>query len=219
MADERKRSGPITAAEALEMMIEEDGDGSIPLDRMMVGGYLRNARQLVGLTVQKAADQLGISQGHLSKIERGLLKKIPRIAILKKAAVLYGIPIEELLNVAGIEPVEIPPNSLLTAAGQFVNLMFHDMFGPPGMKTEYLPHIPQLHRNLSLQMARQVWEAGRLYGETGEGPHIDDILRIHPEIDEKVLGIAPYDEDPLDDEDEDPSQNVSEDPEEEADDE
>ena len=65
---------------------------------------IRNLRMQRGLTQQAAADQLGISFGFLSRMERGLQSCSPEI--LAKLSIFYGVSIDYL--VLGAKDAGIP---------------------------------------------------------------------------------------------------------------
>jgi transcriptional regulator with XRE-family HTH domain len=115
------------------------------------GRYIREAREAIGATVRTAAPKVGVSYGHLAKLERGEILKPPSLHVLSLMAALYGKPVEEMMDRAGVRFSWIEPQ---TASGeeQFKRLMLSAEFGPPTMKEEYLLHFPALHRALIQQL-------------------------------------------------------------------
>ena len=65
------------------------------------GEYLRKLRQTAGLTQEEVERRLGSSGGYLSAVENGR-KGIPRPTTLEKLAAIYGVPIQQLLQAAGV---------------------------------------------------------------------------------------------------------------------
>ena len=66
------------------------------------GRYLRNLRQRRGLKLTEAAELLGVSFGHLGKLERGeITKRRPSLAFLALVARTYDVPAENVHTKAG----------------------------------------------------------------------------------------------------------------------
>ena len=72
---------------------------------MSFGEYLRSLRQArVELSINKAAEQIGISSPYLSQLESGR-RGPPKAAILKKLAAFYQMGEREIMEQAGyLEP-------------------------------------------------------------------------------------------------------------------
>ncbi|KAA0941636.1 helix-turn-helix transcriptional regulator [Sporosarcina sp. ANT_H38] len=61
-----------------------------------LGIYLRKRRKEMGMTIQEAADQIGVTQGYVSNVENG--KRNPSTQFITKIAELYAEPHIELLK-------------------------------------------------------------------------------------------------------------------------
>jgi len=140
-----------------------------------LGKKVRQARTGAGFTLRSAAPLLEISHGQLSVIERGAIKRFPRRSLLLKMAQVYGVPVEDFLEAAGLTQFETYEPSY-SPERQFANLMLHDAFGPEGMKPEFLVHFPRVHRELILSLFWRTWYAAVHHGRTGEGPTPDEVL-------------------------------------------
>jgi len=66
-----------------------------------LGQTLREARELIPLTLRGVEDAVGISNAYLSQLENDKIKK-PSANVLYKLAFLYNINLEVLLFAAGI---------------------------------------------------------------------------------------------------------------------
>jgi len=115
------------------------------------GDYLREAREAIGATVRTAAAQVGLSFGHLAKLERSEVTSPPSIHTLARMAALYGKTDEEMMSRAGVRPVD-PVKEATGEVEAFRRLMLSVEFGPVTMKEEYLSHFPALHRVLIQQI-------------------------------------------------------------------
>ena len=140
-----------------------------------LGKKARKSRTGAGFTLRAAAPLLDISHGQLSVIERGAIKRLPRRSLLLKMAQIYGVPVEEFLEAAGLTRFEAF-DPFYSPDHQFANLMLHEAFGPEGMKPEFLAHFPRLHREMIVSLYLRTWHAAVHYGRTGHGPTPDEIL-------------------------------------------
>lgn len=111
------------------------------------GEYIREARESAGASVRTAAAEVGLSYGHLAKVERGEVSRPPSIHVLARMAGVYRKPAEEVLDRAGVRLEALPPD-LAVASGseQFERLITSPEFIPESFRPEYLAHIPDLHR-------------------------------------------------------------------------
>lgn len=62
--------------------------------------YLRQLRKMRQLTLEKAAEESGVSAGYISMLETGK-KEYPTAKTLKKLAKAYNIPHDQLLTMIG----------------------------------------------------------------------------------------------------------------------
>ena len=65
-----------------------------------LGGYLKDARELKGLSLRDVEDATGISNGYLSQLEGDKIGR-PSPVWLHKLSELYGVAYERLMNLAG----------------------------------------------------------------------------------------------------------------------
>jgi transcriptional regulator with XRE-family HTH domain len=61
--------------------------------------YLRELRQKQRLSLREVGEKVGISTSYLSQIETG--ERVPSAEILRRLAPAYGVPVRDLLEVAG----------------------------------------------------------------------------------------------------------------------
>ena len=121
------------------------------------GNYLADARKAVGASVRTAAAQVGLSYGHLAKIERGEVRRPPSIHVLTRIAGVYRKPFDEALDRAGVALETIrPEDAPETGSEQFERLMLSPEFIPETLQPEYLQHFPLLHRLLIRDLVAQV---------------------------------------------------------------
>lgn len=121
------------------------------------GKYIKALRDASGGSLRSIAPRLGISFPHLGRMERGEVKKRPSIHFLIRMASVYDVPVEGLMEQAGIRADLLGrAEQLPTAEEQFEWLMLAPEFIPRGMDTEHLPHFPPLHRVLIQQLAENV---------------------------------------------------------------
>ncbi len=151
------------------------------------GEYIRDARNDLGASVRTAAAKIGLSYGHLAKLERGEIAKPPNTHTLSLMAGLYRKPIEEVMEMAGVRLEMVQPEAT-TGEEQFKRLMMSAEFGPSTMKEEYLAHFPLLHRALIQEIAANVERhtAARIrlqLQEEGESSHPNPISeRTYAEV-------------------------------------
>ncbi len=120
------------------------------------GAYMKGLRDQSGGSLRSVAARLGISFPHLGRMERGEVQQPPTIHVLTRMASVYDTPLEELMERAGVHVDLGRPEQLPTGEEQFKRLMLAAEFIPPGMKMEYLPHFPLLHRALIQQLAANI---------------------------------------------------------------
>ena len=68
------------------------------MEKMMIGDLISAERKRKGLTQQKLADLMGVTDKAVSKWERNL--SYPDVASLSRLAEVLDIPLETLLNTA-----------------------------------------------------------------------------------------------------------------------
>jgi len=71
------------------------------MDPKEYGEYLRKLRLAAGLTQDEAEEKARLSKGYLSGVENGR-KGIPRPATLERLASAYNVPLDQLLQAAGV---------------------------------------------------------------------------------------------------------------------
>jgi len=65
----------------------------------VLGDYLRDLRNKKRLSLREVGEAVGVSGSYLSQIETGERK--PSAEILRKLAPAYGVPVRDILEVAG----------------------------------------------------------------------------------------------------------------------
>ncbi len=66
-----------------------------------LGSTLREARELISLTLRQVEEATGISNAYLSQLENGKIKK-PSANVLYKLASMYKVDLNSLLRASGI---------------------------------------------------------------------------------------------------------------------
>ena len=61
--------------------------------------YLRELRQKQRLSLREVGEKVGVSTSYLSQIETG--ERVPSADMLRRLAPAYGVPVRDLLEVAG----------------------------------------------------------------------------------------------------------------------
>lgn len=94
--------------------------------------YLRKLRSDCELSYRDAATKAGISATYLLLIEKGK-RSIPGADILKKLALVYGVPVKEMMNAAGYldDPNE---RKLPLSEQEEVDLAFNYVLSDPRYK-------------------------------------------------------------------------------------
>lgn len=93
----------------------EPGDSGVERDapgasEPVLGDILRHARQHQGLSLRQVEQRTGVSNAHLSQIERGAIRR-PDPAILMNLAELYGLNYELVAEWSGYLEPEGPRGS------------------------------------------------------------------------------------------------------------
>jgi transcriptional regulator with XRE-family HTH domain len=65
----------------------------------VTGNYLRDLRNRQRLSLREVGEKVGVSSSYLSQVETG--ERRPRAEILRKLAPAYGVPVRDVLEVAG----------------------------------------------------------------------------------------------------------------------
>lgn len=81
---------------------QSSGPGTLPIDHINVGAFIRNQREIARMSVRKLAELANVSNPYLSQIERGVRK--PSAEILQQVAHALRISVESLYVKAGILP-------------------------------------------------------------------------------------------------------------------
>ncbi len=111
------------------------------------GKYLKELREAAGRPLRAVAPQVGVSFPHLGRIERGAVGSPPSDSILTRLASVYGRPVDEVLERAGVSHEAVQPQGLPTGEEQFKRLMLSPEFKPGGIKEEHLAFVgPALRR-------------------------------------------------------------------------
>ena len=66
------------------------------IDQTKIGGFLRTLRKEKGLTQEKLAEQMGVTNRSVSRWETG--SNLPDLAVLIDLAAFYDVDLTELLN-------------------------------------------------------------------------------------------------------------------------
>lgn len=125
------------------------------------GGYLKSVRERKGWTTRAAADQFGVSQAYITKLENTDRKRAPGTDLIHKIADVYGLDVREVMHEAGFR-YDIPP-SLDRRVGvdaAFRKLLNDPRFRPSGFhpdEEQFLaPLVRQQFVDLKLNVARVV---------------------------------------------------------------
>jgi transcriptional regulator with XRE-family HTH domain len=118
----------------------DDTEHAVPLlwDRDAdFGGYLKAVRNRKGWTTRRAAEEFGVSQAYITKLENADRKRPPGTEILKKVADVYGLDFREVMHEAGYR-YDIPPSLELKVAvdDAFRKLLGDRRFRPSGFHPE-----------------------------------------------------------------------------------
>ena len=91
-------------------------------ERRRFGEYLKRLRKEKGLSLRQVEAEVGISNSYLYQVEAGK-KNPPKLDILRKMAVLYGVSLDAVLNAANLgEPdkADLLDDRLVENAFEFV---------------------------------------------------------------------------------------------------
>lgn len=118
------------------------------------GAWLRAAREARGLTLRAAAAELDISFTTLQKFEVSGRSKAPSLALLQRIATLYGRPLGEVLEEAGVE-VALPPDVYadVNRDDAFAALVLHPALRPTRMDPAWLDSFSSVHKQQWVEFA------------------------------------------------------------------
>lgn len=71
-----------------------------------LGQLIRETREIRGLEAQSLAQQIGVSKGTISNLERGVIKTTPDAGMLRSLSGALGISVEKMLEVLGYLDVD-----------------------------------------------------------------------------------------------------------------
>jgi transcriptional regulator with XRE-family HTH domain len=83
-------------------MDDATAPATAPGDDLVLAPRLRERRRSAGLTLEAAAQRMGLSAAHLSRLESGLRQ--PSLPVLLGLARLYGTTVSDLLGESAAEP-------------------------------------------------------------------------------------------------------------------
>lgn len=118
------------------------------------GTWLRQAREARGLTLRAAAAELGFSFTKLQKLEVSGRNKAPSLSLLQRIATLYGRPLGEVLEAAGVE-VALPPDvyAEVNRDDAFAALVLHPALRPMRMDPPWLDSFSSVHKQQWIEFA------------------------------------------------------------------
>ena len=137
------------------------------------GAWLRQARESRGLTLRAAATELGFSFTKLQKLEVSGRNKAPPLSLLQRIATLYGRPLGEVLEAAGVE-VAMPPDvyAEVNQDDAFAALVLHPALRPVRMEPAWLDSFSSVHKQQWVEFALRL-ESHLASG----GASVSEILR------------------------------------------
>lgn len=137
------------------------------------GAWLRQAREARGLTLRAAAAELDFSFTKLQKLEVAGRNKAPTLGLLQRIATLYGRPLGEVLEAAGVE-VALPPDvyAEVNRDDAFAALVLHPALRPVRMDAAWLDSFPSVHKQQWVEFALRL-ESHLAAG----GASVSEILR------------------------------------------
>ena len=118
------------------------------------GAWLRAAREVRGLALRAAAAELGISFTTLQKLEVSGRNKAPSLVLLQRIATLYGRPLGEVLEEAGVE-VALPPDVYadVNRDDAFAALVLFPALRPTRMDPAWLDSFSSVHKQQWVEFA------------------------------------------------------------------
>ena len=137
------------------------------------GTWLRQAREARGLTLRAAATELEFSFTKLQKLEVSGRNKAPSLSLLQRFATLYGRPLGEVLEAAGVE-VALPPDVYadVNRDDAFAALVLHPALRPVRMDAAWLDSFSSVHKQQWVEFALRL-ESHLAAG----GASVSEILR------------------------------------------
>lgn len=120
------------------------------------GDYLKQLREATGRSLRAVAPEVGVSFPHLGRIERGEVRGPPPMPVLSRLAAVYGRPVEEVFERAGIQLEPVKPDEFPTGEEQFRRAMLSEDYKPSRLKEEFLAFFPPAFRPLVLEFGANV---------------------------------------------------------------
>ena len=105
----------------------------------------------------------------------------PSDTVLTRLAAVFGVPVEEVLERAGVQHKGVVPRRVPSGEEQFKQLMLSPEFKPQGMKEEHLAFIGPALRRLISDLAANVerhtvlrieWERAQADGDEPADPPV-----------------------------------------------
>lgn len=145
--------------------------------RRRLGRRLRERREQSGLSLREVGDRVGLSHGHVAKLERGELRRPPSHGMLARLSAALDLELDALLEVGSLRVVARTP--VVTGdVDQFATLMLAPGYKPHDMRRAFLAHFPPLHRRLIVELAVNAFQRGEHFGKTGDGDPIEVLLNM-----------------------------------------
>lgn len=138
-------------------------DGSTPVGEVDViwgetpgfGPYLRKLRNERGLSLRKAAKEIGLSHAQLARIETNGTVRAPRIEFLETVARFYGRDTREVMHEAGIR-YRVPEALQADKAESEFRVLMTGVLRPRGVEASALAHYARLHKEQIIELALNV---------------------------------------------------------------
>ena len=130
-----------------------------------LGGYLQQLRRQGNFNLRQVSQATGVSTAYLSLIETDGRKSPPGVKILQALATFYGVSLQSLLLVGGLQP--LPTESTPAGDTQLdLNIAFKQLTQHPALQTAQLKpeHLRWLSPDVKrawLAFAQQLYDATR----------------------------------------------------------
>ena len=131
-----------------------------------LGVLLLRCRGAAGWKLRRASTEAGISYSYLSKLEAGSANGIPSLKVLSRLGRVYGRPVVELLEAAGVLDPTLPAcfdGPAMFALGRVVTLLQQGV--------QHAPDTPEGRhwKSEAQRVAAQIEYAGLLKKEMSDG--------------------------------------------------